>query len=345
MPQWDRTGLVFARNRTGDGSEVIGDPCVVWDPEIDSWRMVMFFDPPGHADSVSDDPTGAPGSWTAPRPLRFANPEALPANGGTHKPFVVMDAAHPNRAAFVDGRYWLLTVSFTGRSRAKRVQRAWATSLAGPWTLETGDFIPRGKPGSADENHVDAISGFWFEDRQEFVYYYMGYPLRPQPWRNSPYGDSLCVATQQLGESVVKRGVMIAPSPVAGHWTSGYLGGLQLIPGRQHRWLAVLNGSPTPPDRLGNMTSEEPPPSLGGLAYTDAELPIEGWVISDGPFERIDEIPQDAFAAGEGVNFWRHHALIAGDTVRLFYNSGRYGTEQLFSKEMTRRQPDPASAG
>src|ERR1700679_2000820 len=90
---WERTGLVLGRSATGNGSEVVGDPSVVWDPEIGGWRMILFYDPPGHGTSISTDPTAAPGTGSPPEPMVFANPEALPPNGGgTQKPFVVMDA-------------------------------------------------------------------------------------------------------------------------------------------------------------------------------------------------------------------------------------------------------------
>jgi len=329
-PNWRRTGLVLPRTDHGSGSSVVGDPCVVWDDKVGGWRMFLFFAPPGHADCVSHDATGAPGSWSTPQPLRFANPQALPAGGGTHKPFLVMDAHHPNQAARVDGRFWLLTVSFADGTRSKRVQRAWSGSLAGPWTIEPADLIPCGGPGEFDENHVDAVSGFWFEQRAEFLYFYMGYPTRPQPWPGSPYGNAIGFATQHLDGPAVKGGVALAPSS----WAHGYLGGLQLLPGTTHRWCAVVNGSPTPPDRAGELTSEEPPPSLGGLAFTDAEYPVTGWTLTDRPFEWITDIPTDALAAGEGVNLWRHHVLVTPDVTRLFYNSGSYGCEQLYSKEL-----------
>jgi len=329
---WTRTGLLLRRSPSGDGCDVVGDPCVVWDPHVSAWRMVLFFDPPGHAQCVSDDPTGAPGSWSRPEPLTFTNPQVLPAGGGTHKPFIVMDAHRPNQAAVVDGLVWLLTVSFIGPSRHKRIQRAWATTLAGPWTLEPGDLIASGGPGEFDENHVDAVSGYWFEDRRQFLYFYMGYPLSPQPWRGTPFGNAIGVATQRPGEPAVKAGVALAPGS-GPSWVDGYLGGLQLLPGIEHRWVAVINGSPTPPDRSGSLTSEEPAPSLGGMAYTDAEFPASGWVVADRPFETIDEIPAAALAAGEGVNLWRHHLLVAPGVERLFYNSGAYGHEQLYSKQ------------
>lgn len=331
---WERTGLVMSRSSSGDGSEVVGDPCVVWDPEIDAWRMVLFFNPPGHATAVSYHPTAAPGTWTEPERLRFTNPGALPHGGGTQKPYIVMDAHRPNAAAFVDGRYWLLTVSFTGEARDKRVQRAWASSLAGPWTLEDEELIPRGARGEFDENHVDAVSGFWFDELQMFLYFYMGYPVEPQAWGHSPYGNAIGVATQRLGERAIKAGVAIKPSEIPDHWASGYLGGLQLLPGVHHRWIAVLNASPTKPDRSGALTSEEPAPSLGGLAYTDADVPTQGWVLAEEPFEWIDHIPDVAIANGEGVNLWRQHVIVTTDETRLFYNTGTYGTEQLYSKRL-----------
>ena len=330
--RWVRTGLVLARRASGNGQHVVGDPCVVWDAEIGGWRMVLFFDPPGHGSSISLDPDAAPDSWSDPVPLVFTNPEELPENGGTHKPFIVMDAARPNVAAHVDGKYWLVSVSFSGDAREKRAQRAHATSLAGPWTLERGDLIAPGGVGDFDENHVDAVSGFWFAEQNQFLYFYMGYPLRKQAWSNSPYGNAIGVASQVPGEPAVKRGIALQPSSDPDHWTSGYLGGLQVLPGVDHRWVALINASPSRPDRSGGTTSEEPAPSLGGLAYSDSDFPVDGWVAAEQPIEWIEDIPNAALEAGEGVNLWRQHLLQAGSTTRLLYNSGRYGTEQMYSK-------------
>ncbi len=245
-----------------------------------------------------------------------------------------MDAHRPNKAAFVDGHYWLVTVSFTGNAREKRIQRASATDLAGPWTIEPGDLISRGGPGDFDEKHADAVSGFWFEEFNQFVYYYMGYPDTAQPWSSSPFGNAIGVATQQVGQHAKKLGPMLLPSIVPGHWASGYLGGLQLLPGTTHRWIAVLNASPSKPDQSASLTSEEPPPSLGGLAFSDSEFPTEGWVLADEPFEWIEQLPERAIADGEGVNLWRQHIVIANGVTRLFYNSGSYGVEQMYSKEL-----------
>jgi len=171
-PGWERRGLILSRPRTGDGSDVVGDPCVVWDDEIRSWRMFLFLAPPGTGEAVCETPDDpGPGRWRLLGPLKFANPSAL-AGGATHKPFIVMDARHPNRAARVDGRFWLLCVSYKGGSKV--VQRAFSEELAGPWTIEDGILIDTGGAGAFYEKHVDAVTGFWFEDRDEFLYFYMG---------------------------------------------------------------------------------------------------------------------------------------------------------------------------
>lgn len=336
VKKWTRDGLIWKRSASGSGSEVVGDPCIVWDADAEAWRMFLFYAPPGHASSLSRAENPGPGDWGPAEHLAFTNPDELP--GGTHKPFVVMDAHRPNQAARVDGKYWLVTVSFNGDSRQKRVQRASAETLAGPWTLEAGDLIPRGTGADFDANHVDAVTGYWFEDEQLFVYYYMGYPLQPQPYAWSPLGSATGVATQKLGDARAKKlGVMLAPSSVEGHWASGWVGGFQILPGTAHKWVAILNASPTAPDNEGSLTSEEPAPSLGGFAYSDLDVPIGGWTFEPQPIEWVDEIPQEALAAGEGTNLWRQHILVTGDTVSLYYNSGFYGQEQLYKKSADKR--------
>src|SRR5712671_1028733 len=102
---WVRQGLVLARAKEGPGSRVVGDPCIVWDEAIGGWRMVLFMEPPGggHAVTMSREATG-PGDWKLEGALLFANPGAI-LGGRTHKPFIVMDAYHPNHAARIDGRF------------------------------------------------------------------------------------------------------------------------------------------------------------------------------------------------------------------------------------------------
>ena len=326
--EWARNGLVLPRQSGAAG--VSGDPCIVWDEDINAWRMVLFFDPPGNAQEVCSkmDANGR-GEWKLEGPLPVANPAVV---GGFHKPFIVMDPYATNKAALIQGRYCLLVVT---KSAHKLIYRAWAEKLAGPWTFDPIPIITPGGKYDFDGKHVDAVTGYYFADRQVFLYFYMGYPQRPQPRKISPSGSAQAVAVQNLGEKVAtKVGIILEPSQQPGHWASGWVGGLQLLRGREHRWIAVLNASPTAPDP-GNkeVWNEEPPPSLGGFAWCDEEWPVSGWHFYPSPIEWVRDIPKSAVDAGEGYNLWRQfiHILSDGRPV-LFYNSGYYGREQLYAK-------------
>ena len=135
---WTRQGLVIERYRPDRG--VSGDPCIVWDEDIKGWRMVLFYDPWGIAQTTCTnlDNLGL-GQWEAPSQLEVTNREVV---GGFHKPFFVMDPDNVNRAAKIDGRYCLLVVT-SGRG-PKQVQRAWSEKLAGPWTFEPKPIITVG---------------------------------------------------------------------------------------------------------------------------------------------------------------------------------------------------------
>jgi hypothetical protein len=330
---WERAGLVLPRSASGVGADVMGDPCIVWDEDLPGWRMFLFCAPPGHGQAIcrSKKTVGAE-QWQFLGPLVFTNPEVL-LGGFTHKPYVVMDSQRMNRAACIEGRYCLVTVS--SLDGHKVVQQAWAEKLAGPWTLAPDALIPLGTEAEFDGKHVDAVSGYYFSDRQEILYFYMGYPNQPQPRPGNRYGSAQGCAVEQLGSHQVhKLGIILPPSSERGHWASGWVGGLQLLPGKEHRWLAVLNASPTEPDPIGTEGfREEPPPSLGGFAYTDEVWPVSGWQWAAQPIEWIEGIPQGARADGEGTNLWRQHILALGDgSLALFYNSGAYGEEQMYVK-------------
>jgi len=332
---WQREGLVLSR-KAGEDSGVAGDPCIVWDPDIDSWRMVLFYSPPGHAQAVclSKNDLG-PGQWKFQGPLQVTNPNAV---GGFHKPFIVMDPDHPNMAAKVDGKYWLLVVNWNGSH--KQVQRAWATHLAGPWTFEPQPIIAPGQGDDFDAKHCDAVTGYYFAKRKEFLYFYMGYPEKAQPRKVSPYGLAQAVAVQKLGDkTATKLGIILEPDQQPGHWASGWVGGLQLLRGKDHKWVAVVNASPTAPDPTKrDIWTEEPPPSLGGFAWTDADWPVDGWHFEPQPIEWVKDIPESAIDAGEGYNLWRQFIHVLPDgSAELFYNSGYYGQEQLYMKHGTAR--------
>jgi hypothetical protein len=328
---WTRKGVVLTRQKGLQTMSVSGDPCIVWDDAIAGWRMVFFYSPPGHAQAVCLDRDDlGPGKWKLEGPLPVTNPEAV---GEFHKPFVVMDPDRPNHAALIDGRYCLLVVSW--RHGHKQVQRGWSEHLGGPWTFEPEALIPTGAEGDFDAKHTDAVTGYYFTARKEFLYFYMGYPKEAQPRQVSPFGSAQGVAVQKLGDkTVTKLGVILAPDEEAGHWASGWVGGLQLLRGEEHKWVAVLNASPTAPDPGKKAVwSEEPPPSLGGFAWTDEEWPVGGWHFEPQPIEWVKDIPKEALDNGEGTNPWRQfiHVTLDG-RAELFYNSGYYGREQLYMK-------------
>src|ERR1700722_4461910 len=180
---WVRKGLVLTNEAGGKGSGVSGDPCIVWDDAIKGWRMVFFHTPEGHAQAINlnqKDP--ALGQWKLEGPLPVTNPAVV---GGFHKPFIVMDPNEPNHAAKVNGRYYLLVVNF--KDGHKQVQRAWSQKLAGPWTFEPDALIPVGTGADFDAKHTDAVTGYYFPDRKEFLYFYMGYPAKAQAREVSPY--------------------------------------------------------------------------------------------------------------------------------------------------------------
>jgi hypothetical protein len=342
---WQRRGLVLGADGGDWGSVVVGDPCVVFDEDDGLWRMFLFLLPPGHGHASSAGDPADPRSWRAEGPLVFTNPEAVDAIGA-FKPFVVLDASRPARAARIGGLYCLLLVT---DHRGKVVRRAWSHRLAGPWTVEAEVLIDRGGDGDFDAKHVDAVSAWAFEDRGEVLYFYMGYPSRPQPHPLSPLGSCQGAAVESLAAaaararatmsasplpppSLRKLGSVLAPSATRGHWASGWVGGLQLLRGREHRWVALVNASPTAPRADDDsISAEEPPPSLGGFAYTNAEFPVSGWEWSDTPIEKPADVPAAAREAGEVVNFWRHYAVVLDDgRVALFYTAGDYFHEKLF---------------
>ena len=327
---WERRGRVLADDPNGWGAVVTGDPCIAYDEDARRWRMFLFALPPGHGHAVCDGDPADPRAWRFAGPLELTNADVI-AQHGAFKPFVVLDPRRPGHAARISGRYALLFVSDPS---GKVVRRAWSDRLAGPWTIEPSVLIPRGGSEDFDAKHVDAVSAYYFPERDEILYFYMGYPDRAQPQPASPFGSAQGAAVERIGGALRKLGPLLRPCATRGHWASGWVGGLQLLPGREHRWVAVVNASPTPPDPQDESVSrEEPPPSLSGFAVCDEDNPVCGWHWLDAPIERIEDIPPVAREAGERVNLWRHHALpLADGRLALFYNSGDYFAERLFLK-------------
>src|ERR1051326_9026342 len=73
---WTRRGVVIKR-QAGKGG-VSGDPCIVWDEAINGWRMVLFYDPPGHAQAICLNRDHIEmGPWKLEGPLPVTNPKAV----------------------------------------------------------------------------------------------------------------------------------------------------------------------------------------------------------------------------------------------------------------------------
>lgn len=344
--RWQREGLVLEGVEGEWGSFVMGDPCLVRDEDAGLWRMFLFALPPGHGQATTAGDPANPAGWRFDGPLTFTNPEALEGRM-VFKPFVVLDPERPGHAARIDGFYALLLGTDI---EPKVLRRAWSPSLAGPWTVEATALLECGADDDFDARHVDAVSAWLFAGRGEVLYFYMGYPLRPQAGRSvSPLGSAQGAATESVDAaaararatlggrtpppaSVQKLGVVLPPSPLAGHWASGWVGGLQLLRGRDTRWIGLVNASPTPPRADDtSLSREEPPPSLGGFAVCDEPFPVSGWRWCEQPIERPEDVPVEARQAGEVVNFWRHHALVLEDgRLAVFYNAGDYFQEKLF---------------
>lgn len=336
--RWRRLGKIFERGDPGTfDSDVTGDPCIVWDEEFETHRMLYFAMGSGHTCGNGQAVAGGKtefcaGAWEKLGPLGYTNPDAL--GDGTHKPWILMDPHRPNMPAHIDGRYWLFTVSF--HDGHKVIQVAKADRLEGPWQVQPKPVVGVGDGDAFDALHADAVTAYWFEERGEILIFYMGYPMKPQsdrPW--TPYGSCSAVAVMAPDdETASKVGPDLPPAADDSHWASGYLGGRQILPRKGGGWWALLNASPTPPVPLDEERRvREPAPSLGGWAYTEEAWPVGGWRYEPRPIEWIEEIPEEARAAGEGVNLWRHHLLVLPDgRLCLYYNTGPYGQERMFGK-------------
>jgi hypothetical protein len=343
---WEFLGIALDRGSPGDfDSSVTGDPCIVWDEERGLFHMHYFAQGHGrdgrevncnaHAVSLSREQVGA-GAWRKLGSLSYTNAEALP-EGQTHKPWILMDPRHPNRAIKLHGEYWLFTVSIE-RGR-KIIQAGTAPSLDGPWTLRPEAVLRPGDSSDFDGYHVDTVTAYWFAERGEILIFYKGYPAHSQP--NQPlssWGSSLAAAVMKPDDRRARKlGKLISPVPEKGHWLCGWASGMQLLPAAGKGWLGLMTGSPTPPAPVDEEPSmREPAPSLGGWVQTEQEWPVGGWTQDTRPIAYLDELPKEAIRMGMGVNLWRHHLLylpVAGqaeDRTYLFHNSGEYGRERMF---------------
>jgi hypothetical protein len=106
---------------------------------------------------------------------------------------------------------------------------------------------------------------------------------------------------------------------------------VQLLRDENAGWYALSNGSPTAPEDRSN---REPAPSVAGWLRCRGATPEGEWEtdVTLSPLRYPDQLTQAELDAGLGVNFWRHHLLVTPKgQARIFFNSGKYGTEQMYS--------------
>ncbi len=339
-----RLGLILERGGEGSfDSHVLGDPCIVWDDELDHYRMFYFAQ--RHVGDDEDNcvaealattaGNALPAGWEKLGPVTYTNPEAFNTDWGTHKPWILMDAFHPNHAAKIEGQYWLVSSTFQGKQKVIHVARS--ETLAGPWTIQEEPVIRRGHGGDIDAYHTDTPTAFWFADRGEVLLFYMAYPATPQPEQpHSPYGSNSCAAVMRPGDMVAtKLGPTVRPIAQPGHRSFGWVGGLHLLPAADGGWWAITGGGTTPPPPIEESPNvREPAPAASGWAYTPEAWPVTGWSLEPAPIMSVDRLEPEALAEGEGHNLWRHHALISpdGKQIAIYYNTGAYGQERLFGR-------------
>lgn len=338
---WKHIGQAIDRGSINTyDADVTGDPCIVWDEEIESWRMFYFaqkrdneekeMNSIAHATNPDIEFPGT-GHWQKEGPVKYTNPDVV--GSGAHKPWILMDPYKPNRAVKIDNQYILFSVTYIEDNKVIHIGRS--PSLNGPWTMNPDPILNRGGKGDFDDYHVDTITAYWFEERKKILLFYKGYPSEAQsdqPY--SPYGSSTAAALiDPLNNKVVKLGKIIIPSNES--FMSGWISTPQLFPADKGGWYGLITGSPSAPDSIEKEPHmREPAPSLGGWAYTPEEFPISGWKLLSDPITTLENIPMEAKEWGETVNLWRHHILVLTDgSLRLYYNSGAYGNERMFCRK------------
>ncbi len=349
---WERVGRILEKGPDGSyDANVTGDPCIVWDDEIDRYRMFYFAQQHGEdkeqnqtALAISKSATDVgPGDWIKQRPIKYINPELVGYDA--HKAWVVMDPYRPNTPVRIEGKYWLFQAVYKGLNKV--IMLATSESLDGPWLIQPEHVIDLGADDDIDAYNCDTPTAYWFEEREQILLFYKAYPKRPQlDQPGSPVGSGTAAAIMTPEDRVAKKlGRILPPSPEKGHWTSGWVSTPQLFKAEQGGWFGLLNGSPNPPAPVEEEPAmRESAPSQGGWIYTPEAWPVSGWQALEQPIEWIHDIPEEAQRQGEGVNMWRHHILVQPDgTLNLYYNSGAYGQERLYGKrtkiEISRKEP------
>ena len=319
-------------------SRIAGDPCIVWDEHLGKWRMFYFSSGQGAgtglALSAGSEKIGS-GDWEKIGAPKLENRDALLDQKVWHKWWVVMDIHQPNRAARIDGQYWALVVSVKrvqGGSSQKNIQVAHAASLAGPWTVVKQPILSPTE-NYLDGRHCDTPAAYWMPDKQRVAIFYKGYPLLSQEQQpGAAFGSGTILADWHPREAAARKVKIILRPGVNDTWLKGWISTPQLFfDARTRNWYGLINGSPTPP---ADVSHREPSPSLGGWIVCDGEN-LEGpWRIdtTHSPFRTPEQLTRPELDAGLGENFWRHHLLVTPDgQARIYFNSGQYGHEQMYS--------------
>ncbi len=328
-------------------SHVVGDPCIVWDKEINTWRMFYFamgraedgeeLLSAGMAKSKSAEEIG-PDDWEKLGQVQITNPQDFTYEIGWHKWWVIMDAYKPNRAAKIEGKYWSIFTCTTPNKEGgnnKYMQVASAERLAGPWTVVKQPVL------SPDENwfdglHCDTPTAYWLGDQNKVAIFYKAYPKYAQPeQKESAFGSGTVLAYWHPNQPEAKKVKILQRPGQSKAWNQGWMSTPQVFyDASKKQWYGLINGSPTPPV---DESHREPAPSLGGWVVSGPEGLESDWSPDtvNSPFRYPKDLNQEELDGGIGVNFWRHHLLITPEgKARIFFNSGQYGTEQMYSMEM-----------
>jgi predicted GH43/DUF377 family glycosyl hydrolase len=327
-------------------SRVVGDPCIVWDNDISNWRMFYFaggYDErgisrvgTGMAISKSPEDIG-PGDWEKINPVQIKNEDALLNRLGWHKWWIVMDAKKNNSAAIINNKYWaVFTVTVPNMSESgsnKHIQVASAKKLEGPWTVSPKPILSPDEEWF-DGRHCDTPTAYWFEDKEEVIIFYKAYPKYSQKEQpDSPFGSGTVIASWHPDNDSAKKLKIIQRPGQMEAWNQGWMSTPQIFfDKKENLWYGLINGSPTAP---ADDSHREPAPSLGGWVKCSEGSWIDGdWAPDtlNSPFAYPNDLTKEELKAGMGVNFWRHHLLVTPNgQKRIYFNSGNYGTEQMYS--------------
>ncbi|MGA2661522.1 MAG: hypothetical protein ABSH34_28915 [Verrucomicrobiota bacterium] len=188
------------------------------------------------------------------------------------------------------------------------------------WQLDSRCVLPRGSQGEIDS----AIAGdpciVWDADVNTWRMFYFA-----SSGRGCCAGQALAKSAEAVGPGDWKKtGKVEVSNPDDLIARDGW-----------HKWWVVMD--PWALNHAAKIDGKfwwEPAPSQGGWARCDSADPSRGWKLDTGfsPLKAVSGLSEIERAAGIEVNLWRHHLLITPSRqARIFFNSGRYGHEQMFS--------------